>query len=158
MNAGKISVLRTIAVFALGGMLAGFMPLPTPGAKKVMSPQGIPQSQIHTLTGTVELLVTQPGDPCGNRLERAIAPGMQVSILNRARQAIATGTIGEGAAIPLQPGFATMSCKFPLQAQNVPELSEYIIQLEGGQEFSYSRQQLDRTNWQVELTLIESSN
>ncbi len=131
------------------------MPLSTPGPQNVMNPGESVQLQGEKLTGYVELLFTEPGDPCIESQKRYLHPGREVLIQNTDRQTIATGILEGGTPQPLQAGFSTMSCKFPLTVENIPELQNYIIKLEGGEEFSYSRKQFEQKNWQVELTLFK---
>ncbi|MGL5193641.1 MAG: hypothetical protein ACRC8Y_08545 [Chroococcales cyanobacterium] len=154
MKTVNLSILRTVGVFAVGGLLVGFMPLSTPGPKNVMNPSESIQSQQGKLTGYVEILFTEPGDPCIQSQEQYLHPGTNVVIQNSDRQPIATGTLGVGTPQPLQPGFSKMTCKFPLFVGNIPELQSYIIKLESGEEFPYSRKQFEQKNWQVELTLF----
>ncbi|MCT7985145.1 hypothetical protein NG796_17875 [Laspinema sp. A4] len=154
MKTVNLSILRTVGVFAVGGLLVGFMPLATPGPKNVMNPGDSIQSQAGKLTGYVEILFTEPGDPCIQSQERYLHPGTKVFIQNSDRQSIATGVLGVGTPQPLQAGFSKMTCKFPLVVENIPELQNYIIKLEGGEEFPYSRKQFEQKNWQVELTLF----
>ncbi|MCT7957350.1 hypothetical protein [Laspinema palackyanum] len=154
MKTVNLSILRTVGVFAVGGLLVGFIPLSTPGPKNVMNPGESIQSQPGKLTGYVEILFTEPGDPCIQSQERYLHPGTEVLIQNSDRQPIATGTLGVGTPQPLQAGFSKMTCKFPLVVENIPELHDYIIKLEGGEEFSYSHKQFEQKNWQVELTLF----
>jgi hypothetical protein len=154
MKTPNLFILRTLGVFAVSGLLVGFMPMATPGPKTVMNPGESVPAQLGKLTGHVELLFTEPGDPCAKSQERYLHPGTQVFIKNRDRQTIATGTLGTGTPYPLQAGFSRMTCKFPLIVENIPELQSYIIQLEGGEEFSYSHKQFEQKNWQVELTLF----
>ncbi|WP_044195582.1 hypothetical protein [Oscillatoria acuminata] len=149
-----MSILRTVGVFAVGGLLVGFMPLSTPGPKNVINPGDSIQSQPGKLRGYVEILFTEPGDPCLQSQEKSLHPGTKVVIQNSDRQAIATGTLEVGTPQPLQAGFSKMTCKFPLVVENIPELHDYIIKLESGEEFPYSRKQFEQKNWQVELTLF----
>jgi hypothetical protein len=154
MKTVNLSILRTVGAFAIGGLLVGFMPLATPGPKNVMNPGDSIQSQPGKLTGYVEILFTEPGDPCIQSQERYLHPGTNVVIQNSNRQPIATGVLGGGTPQPLQVGFSKMTCKFPLVVENIPELQNYIIKLEGGEEFPYSRKQFEQKNWRVELTLF----
>ncbi|MBO0351874.1 hypothetical protein J0895_22885 [Phormidium pseudopriestleyi FRX01] len=154
MKTVNLFILRTVEVFAIGGLLVGFMPLSTPGPQNVMDPEDSIQSRSGKLTGYVEILFTEPGDPCIQSQERYLHPGTKVVIQNSDRHPIATGFLEVGTPEPLQAGFSKMTCKFPLVVENIPELQNYIIKLEGGEEFSYSRQQFEQKKWQVELTLF----
>ncbi|MEB3831219.1 hypothetical protein [Phormidium sp. CCY1219] len=152
----KLTLFRTVIVFAVGGLLGGFIPISTPGPPKVLNSRELPEPRYYRLTGTVELLSTEDENPCQKSADREIKEGMEVLVKNRDRQVIARGNLGKGEPEPLQRDFSIMTCNFPLEVKNLPELSSYIVQLETGKEFIYSKKQLQGKNWKLELTLIQS--
>jgi hypothetical protein len=75
------------------------------------------------------------------------APGLVIDILDEQGEIIASGALQVGSLAGLDP---VSGCRLPFTIVSVPTVDRYVIDV-GGATLSYTREQLDARDWNIEL-------
>jgi hypothetical protein len=110
---------------------------------------------VHTLQGTMTIgrpfLGTERGRPCrGSDGHSRIHEGTSVVIRDRNNTIIAKSELQTGKMVELQTGY--LACQFPFEVSGLPDQTFYEVEVSGGGgERTFSKEELEESDWSVEL-------
>lgn len=111
-----------------------------------------PSGATHTITGSIDLIDPDEtwtfGRGCsGDDGFDDLREGADVRVYDGARNLIANGRLDAGEAT------GTHICRFPFTVEDVPEVDFYEIEIANRAGPSWSLEDMEENEWQVELTI-----
>jgi len=137
---GHVPMMARIAALAAGLVLAS-------------CGGSAPSAPSHVLLGTMTISQYQGsqqiiGGACtGHGGYDDIYAGTAVTVKDENSKILATGSLGGGTAPD------RFSCSFPFKISNLPEAKFYQVEISHRGAVTYSREDLDRRGWAIQLSL-----